>query len=51
MINPTPNIAPKSQKFLVLVVGSGEISVMMAWMMEMLPPVIPLTTLERRKIR
>ena len=48
-INPRPKNAPMSQKFFDFSSGVGEISAKIACKIEILPPVIPLITLEIRK--
>ena len=51
IINHIPNKAPINPKFLLLVSLSGDMSVSIAWSMEILPQVIPLIALERRNIQ
>jgi|GEM_PF-4489078 len=48
IIKPIPNIAQRSQKFLFLSSGVLEISARIAWIILILPPVIPLIIREKR---
>lgn len=49
--NPSPNIAPRSQKFFFLSFSSRAISVRIACKIDILPPVMPFTILARKYAR